>query len=198
MAQRSTLTTAWVRYWKKLGQASAPARVAFDPGADVHQHLVEQHQRCQTFFLWFRQQIHHEWFRRWRVSLLVLPLAVDERQSFRSRQLKGEHAPWMSEHPDRPIGTRRHDAFFQVDLVETQGRDPCLRSLEPGVRLEFFHGWQVGQSSRILHEMPERNERVGLATTIVDGKFAVGPVAPAGQAQNHVPDQFTQIVGWDR
>ena len=120
---------------------------------------------------------------------------MDERQAFRSRQLKGEHAPWMSEHPERPIGTRRHDALFQVDLVETQGRDPCLRSLEPGVRLEFFHGWQVALSGRILYEMPERNERVGFATTIVDGEFAVGLVALTGQAQNDVPDQFTQIVG---
>ena len=51
MAQRSTFTTACVRYWKKLIKRPRESRGGFDLSADIHQYLVEQHQRREIVLL---------------------------------------------------------------------------------------------------------------------------------------------------
>ena len=47
-------------------------------GADIHQHLVEQHQGREIVLLRFRQQLYHERFRRGGVALGVFAVGVDE------------------------------------------------------------------------------------------------------------------------
>ena len=60
----------------------------------------------------FRQQLYHERFRRGGVALGVFAVGVNEFEAICSRQLKGEDAPRMLEHPDRAVGTWRLDALL--------------------------------------------------------------------------------------
>ena len=99
------------------------------------------------------------------------------------------------EHPHLPAGSRGFHPLLQVDLVEAQRRDPGLRRPETGVGLELPHRRQPGQRVRIVHQVPEGDERMSLAAPVVDRQLAVGPVASAGQAQDHLLDQLAQIVG---
>ena len=46
-----------------------------------------------------------------------------------------------------------------------------------------------------MYQVPERDQRVGLAASVVDRQLAVRLVAPPGQAQGHVLDQLAQIEG---
>ena len=120
---------------------------------------------------------------------------MNESEAIRSGELKGEDAPRLLEHPERPIGTRRLNALLQVDLVEAQGGNARLRRLESDVCLELLDGRQVGQSGRVMYQMPERDERMGLAPSVVDREFPIRLVALAGQTQSYVSDQGAQVIG---
>ena len=69
----------------------------------------------------------------------------------------------MLEHPDRPVRRRRLDAQLQVDLVETQRGDAGAGHWAAAMRFKFAHGLQRRQSGQVLRQVPQRDQRVGLA-----------------------------------
>ena len=125
-----------------------------------------------------------------RIPLLGPALGVDESESLGPGQLKGENAPRVPEHPDQSVGGRRFHALFQVYLVETQRGHTRFRNPSADVGLELLDGRQIGQPFRIVHQMPERDEGMGLPPAVVDREFPVGLIAPARQAKGYVPDQL--------
>ena len=83
------------------------------------------------------------------------------------------------EHPDRSVGSRSLDPDLQVDLIEAQSGYPRLWWLELDVRLELSDSRQVRQTIRVVYQVSERDERVGLAAAVVDREFSVRLVGPS-------------------
>ena len=130
---------------EEADQPAPPTRVDFHLSAEIHQHLVEQHQRRETVGLWSCQQLSQQRFRRRGLPFGVRAVRVDQAQPVGPRDLPSQHAPRMPEPPHGTLRARRVDARLQVDLVEAQRRDARLRHPEPDVRLELLHCRQAGQ-----------------------------------------------------
>ena len=178
---------------EEADQPAAPARIHFDLHPEVHQHLVEQHQRGEIVGLRLGQQLRQERLGRRRLSFGVLAVGVDQPQPIRPGQLPSQHTPWIPELPQLPVRAWCLHTYFNVDLVEAQRRDPRPGGLESDVRLELANRRQVGQRAGVMYQMPERDQRVRLAAAVVDGQLAVRLVAAPGQAKSHVLYQFAQI-----
>ena len=101
----------------------------------------------------------------------------------------------MLEHPDGPVGTWSFHTLLQVDLVKAQRRYPSFRRLKADMRLKFPDRRKIRKHLRVVHQVSEGDERVGLAATIVDGELAIRLVALPRQADTDVLDQLAQIVG---
>ena len=82
-----------------------------------------------------------------------------------------------------------------IDFVEAERRHSGLGRLETDVGLELPNGRQVGQALRVVRQMPQSDERVGLAAAVVDGKLAVRLVGLPGQPQADILDQLPEVVG---
>ena len=179
---------------EEVHQSSTGGWADFYLSAKVHQHLVQQHQGGKTVLLGLRKQLHHKRLGRRRLPFLVLTLGMDETKALRSSQLIGQDAPRVFEHPRRAIRAGCLDALLQVHLVKAQRSYPGFGRLEANVGLEFPDGWKVGQTVRVVDQVPQGDESVGLAAAVVYGELPVCLIGPASQAQANVLHQFPQVV----
>ena len=85
--------------------------------------------------------------------------------------------------------------FFNVELVEAKSRDTAFgRSLADGLN-EFLYGREVRKFVRIVDEVPQGDQRVGLAAAIGQLQLPHCFVVLAGEPQNNVAHELAQIVG---
>src|SRR5438876_6105905 len=82
------------------------------------------------------------------------------------RDLERKHAPRMLEPPRFPLGSAALHPLLHVELVEGKDGHARLREWNPGVLHELVDRRKVRQLRGFVHQMPESDKRVSLATAI--------------------------------
>ena len=92
-AQRSTLVTAWHRYWKKsVSRPRHAPSTATLPRANISTSSISTNVR-EPLGRRARQQVDQQRLGRRRLALLVPAPGVQRAEARRARDLEGEHAP---------------------------------------------------------------------------------------------------------
>ena len=177
---------------KEVEQPAAPRLVHRDLAAREHQHLVDQHQRRQPRDLGPGQQIDQQRLGGRRLALLVPSLGVQRPDPGRAGDLESEHAPGMLQPAQLALRPAYLHPLLDVQLVEGERRDPGRRQRRADIGLELLHRGQARQRRRIVREMAQRHQRVGLAAAVGQLELPHRLRVPARETQHDVPRELAQ------
>ena len=163
--------------------------------AGVHQHLVDQDQGREPIRLRPRQQVREQRLGGRRLTLLVRAVGMERAQALVARDLEREHAPGMLQPAKLARRPAHFHAFLHVELVEAERGDARRRQGRADVGPELVHRGQGRQRLRVVDEMAQRHQRMGLAPAVGELELADGLGVPAGEAERHVARKLAQGEG---
>ena len=101
----------------------------------------------------------------------------------------------MLEPAQRAIGAAYLHALLDIELVEAERHDPRRRQGRTDMGSKLLDRRQRRQRLRLVHEMVERHQSMGLASAIGQFELADGLGVLAGEAKRHVAREVPQRNG---
>ena len=120
---------------------------------------------------------------------------MERAQALLARDLERQHAPGMLEPAKLARRSAHLHALLDIELVEAERRDARRRQGHADMGPELLDRRQRRQRLRLVHEVVERHQRMGLAPAIGKLKLADGLGVLAGEAERHIAREFPQRKG---
>ena len=180
---------------EEVDHAVAPLLVGSHLFAHVHQDFVDEDQDPQAFLDRQFQQFGQGILGGGGLAFVRGSPGIEHLQPLLTRKLPSQDAPRMNQTPRVALRIPHTHAGFDVQFIEAQpGHPSARRGLANGLP-EFMHGGQIRQVLRFGDQVPQGDERVGLASAVRQLELAYRLVILARHPQHHVPHQLPQVVG---
>ena len=178
------LVAAWVRYWKK--SASRPCHAGSSPTfsrAYISTSSIRTSVERSSF--WREcEQFRHQVFGRSALALLVLLVGCSKLQTRRRRRFETQSRSTDSgASASRPSARGPPSPFRRRACRRAAPPRALVGGFIPMCWMNSFTAGRSGRLRRVADQMPQRDQRVGLAAAVGQFELADGLVALAGQPQ---------------
>ena len=120
---------------------------------------------------------------------------MERAQAIVARDLEPEHAPGMLQPAKLASRPAHFHALLNVELVEAERGDACRRQWYADMGPELVDRGQVRQCLRVVDEVAQRHQRMGLAPAVRELELADGLGIPADETERHVACELAQGEG---